>query len=41
MKAFLETTSKPYFSYLDQLMKDAGGKFFVGNKVRKEDNWTV
>ena len=32
-KAFVETTTKPYFSYLDQLMKEAGGKYFVGNKV--------
>lgn len=33
VKAFVEVTSKPYFTYLDQLIKEAGGKHFVGNKV--------
>eukprot|EP00057_Strongylocentrotus_purpuratus_P032105 XP_786633.3 PREDICTED: S-crystallin SL11 [Strongylocentrotus purpuratus] len=35
-KAFIET-SKPYFSYLEQLIDEAGGKTFVGNKVSLAD----
>nr|XP_054773108.1 glutathione S-transferase 3-like [Lytechinus pictus] len=36
-KEFVEKTSKPYFSYLDQLIQAAGGKNFVGNKISLAD----
>ncbi|XP_041485540.1 glutathione S-transferase-like [Lytechinus variegatus] len=36
-KEFAEKTSKPYVSYLDQLIKKAGGKYFVGNKISLAD----
>ncbi|XP_030834935.1 S-crystallin 4 isoform X1 [Strongylocentrotus purpuratus] len=37
LKAFVEITSKPYFTYLEQLIEEAGGKHFVGNKVSLAD----
>ncbi|XP_054773128.2 probable glutathione S-transferase 7 [Lytechinus pictus] len=36
-KEFVQSSSKPYFSYLDELIKDAGGKYFVGNKISLAD----